>query len=423
MEILLINHSLYTGGVETLMVRMANWLVRNGHGCSILLRETFAGDLVPVLDQRVRLRIVENRWDLLAIPILHKWIWESWNLPKPDFIYTMEQNWAVVGLLVRDVFGRDAPSVATGAYHLNQFAYEYVPAKFGRLALLRQEVYDRHYLDSQKFFMSEETRIGHERFFNRSLADGWVWPLPIEIPPARSSESRSPVPYRILSVGRLTLFKTYSWYMVPILYSLRGKYPDVQWHVYGFGACERELVDHVWQDAIRDGLIVFHGSIAYQEITSAFDQAAVFIGMGTTLLEAAASGVPSIPAIVDDHDAVSWGFIDQMPYFTVGETVPGMQPGEKVAELLETLFQSSTVDIEAIVAEGKAYLDVYSIEHLMDLLQQQVTAMNCGPRLTTRFKCRYLSIRFIKLLRNLYLSFARLGQASLRHAGGDRVIH
>lgn len=423
MQLLLINHSLYTGGVETLMVRMANWLVRNGHGCSILLRDSFEGDLTKMLDSGVNLRVVANQWDLLAVPGIGQLLWNHWDLPKPDAVYTLEQNWSTIGLLVRDLFPQSPPAVATGAYHLNQFAYEGTPLKWGRMELFGQQIYDLHYRDSQKFFMSEETRIGHETFFKRGLPDGWVWPLPIEIPSGESLAGRKPVPYRILSIGRLTLFKTYSWYMVPILHSLREKYPDVSWHVYGFGGCERELVDDVWKDAIRDGLIVFHGPIAYQEIQSAFNQAAVFIGMGTTLLEAAAAGVPCIPAVVDDKDAATWGFIDQMPYFSVGETVPGTEPQRKVADLLHQLFLSSPAQVEAIITSGRNYVNAYSSDRLMNRFLEHLNELERGHRLPLMIKVRYLWIRSLKLIRNLRLSFKRRGMEPVRHPGGDRLLH
>jgi glycosyltransferase involved in cell wall biosynthesis len=244
---------------------MANWLVRHGHGCSILLRDQFEGDLCPLLDSKVKLRIVGNKWDLLAIKCIRNFIWRSFTLPKPDVIYTLEQNWSVIGLLVRDVFRKDPPSVATGAYHLNQFAYEEKLSNPGRLALLQREIYDRCYLDSQKVFMSEETRVGHVTFFNRKIVEGWIWPLPIRIPDIAELQSRKPVPGRIISIGRLTRFKSYSWYMVPILQSLQKRHSNVQWHIYGSGMCEDELIQLVWKDAIRDGLIVFHGSITHQQ--------------------------------------------------------------------------------------------------------------------------------------------------------------
>jgi glycosyltransferase involved in cell wall biosynthesis len=423
MEVLLINYCLYTGGVETLMVRMANWLVRKGHGCSILLRDTFDGDLRPLLDERVRVRTLANRWDLLAMPVVGSLLWKSWKLPRPDMIYTMEQSWSVVSLLVRDLFVNHPPKVATGAYHPRQFTYEYVPRKWGRLGLFRQKVYNLAYTDEQKFFMSEEVRAGHEEFFNRPMPDGWVWPLPIEIPPDELLSQRKPVPRRILSIGRLTRFKTYSWYMVPILYALREKYPDVQWHIHGFGAQEKELVEDVWKDAIRDGLIVFHGPIRYEDISTAFHQASVFIGMGTTLLEAAAWGVPAIPALTYDEDALSWGYIDQMPYYTCGELIPGRQPTAKVMDLICRLFGMNAKETEQLAAKGREYVNAYSMDHLMERFLEKVNELPSGEPLSASDRLRYLWIRALKFPRNLWLSLSRIGREPLRHAGGYRVMH
>lgn len=423
MHILLINHSLYTGGVETLIVRMANWLVRNNHECSILLRDTFSGDLTHLLDPEVNLRIVGNKWDCLALPVLSKMIWKSWNLPKPDIIYTMEQNWAVVGLLVRDLFPINTPSVATGAYHINQFDYEQNTKNPGRLALLQRKIYNHHYLDSQKVFMSEETRKGHEIFFSRSMPDGWVWPLPIKIPDKSDTLKRDPKPGKIISIGRLTRFKTYNWYMVPILRSLRERYPCVQWHIYGSGMCENVLVNDVWKEAIDEGLIFFHGPIPYEKMAEVFKDATAFIGMGTSVLEAAAAGVPTIPAIVDDPDAISWGFIDELPYFTVGETVPNMRPTRKVVDLLEEILESPPERISEISASGISYVSPYSEDVLMNSFIHKMMTLNKGKHLGYSERFRYIFIRLTKLVLNTNLKIKRLGKPSLRHPGGDKVIY
>lgn len=422
-EVLLINHSLYTGGVETLMVRMANWLVRHGHGCSILLRDQFEGDLTPLLDSAVKLRIVGNKWDLLAIKCIRNFIWRSFKLPKPDVIYTLEQNWSVFGLLVRDIFRKDPPSVATGAYHLNQFAYEQNLSNPGRLALLQRDIYNRCYLDSQKVFMSEETRVGHETFFRRKIVEGWIWPLPIKIPDPAELQSRKPVPGRILSIGRLTRFKSYSWYMVPILQSLRKRHSNVQWHIYGSGMCEDELIQTVWKEAIHDGLIVFHGSIPYEQIAKAFHEASVFIGMGTVLLEAAAAGVPAIPALVDDSEGLSWGLIDKMPYFTVGETIPGIKPPYKVEDLLDEVLGATSADADAIGAAGRRYVEPYCEDLLMHKFLETMNQLDRGSELPAMIRWRFMTIRVIKFFRNLALSISRVGQEPLRHPSGDRVIY
>jgi glycosyltransferase involved in cell wall biosynthesis len=423
MEILLINHSLYTGGVETLIVRMANWLARSGHGCSILLRDQFDGDLTPLLDLRVRKVVVGNAWDWLAVPIARRAVWNMWALPTPDMIYSFEKNWIVIGPLISALFPEKAPVVTTGAYHLNQFAYEDRPANPGRLMKLLEEIYDRSYPDSHKFYMSEETRIGHELHFARSISNGWIWPLPIEAVSMPLSGNISPR-FTIVSIGRLTRFKTYSWYMVPILYRLKERFPNIQWHVYGFGECQHELVETIWKKAIDDGLIVFHGRVKYELIRDVFQNATVFVGMGTTLLEAAAAGVPCIPALVDDETASSWGFIDKMPYYTVGETVPGMNPTAKVEDLIRQVLEASEEEKETIVKAGLTYVEEYSMNRLMyRFLDHMKSLEGGGPKISAWVRVRYLWIRILKLFRNIRLDLSTMGGEPIRHPGGDRLIH
>ena len=112
-----------------------------------------------------------------------------------------------------------------------------------------------------------------------------------------------------------------------------------------------------------------------------------------------------------------------MPYFTVGETIPGMDPPAKVSDLIEQLFQSSPREKEEIITAGRDYVSAYSIDVLMERLLFHAKEMNCGTKLSVRFKIRYLFIRSLKLIRNSILSFQRIGKPYLRHPSGDRLLH
>jgi hypothetical protein len=187
--------------------------------------------------------------------------------------------------------------------------------------------------------------------------------------------------------------------------------------------CEDELIQLVWKDAIRDGLIVFHGSIPYEQITKAFHEASVFVGMGTVLLEAAAAGVPAIPALVDDSEALSWGFIDKMPYFTVGETILGMNPQFKVEDLLDEVLNANAHASNAISSAGRKYIEPYSEDLLMQRFLETMVKLEPGPALPNRIRWRFIAIRVVRFFRNLALSISRVGQEPLRHPSGDRVIY
>lgn len=90
--------------------------------------------------------------------------------------------------------------------------------------------------------MSDEVKKGHEKFFQRPIDGGFIWPLPLELPDEAELEHRSADPNIIMSVGRITPFKTYNAYMVDVITELRAKHPRLKWVVYGFGPDEARLL-------------------------------------------------------------------------------------------------------------------------------------------------------------------------------------
>ena len=379
MEILIYNHSLYTAGVETLIVRMANWLVDNGHGCTVVLRHTFDGDLCPLLRPEVNLRCVGNSWELLAIPGLRQLIWNHAELPTPDVVYTLEQCWATAGLLIRDLFPPGRTTAITGAYHPNQFCYEGRPAKEGKVQKLRQVAYDRYYPDRTKFFMSDEVKEGHEKFFQRPINGGFIWPLPLELPDEAALEHRSAEPNIIMSVGRLTPFKTYNTYMVHVITELRAKYPRLKWVVYGFGPDESRLLDGPWKSLIQSGALEFRGLVPYHELRVALSSAKAFIGMGTALLEAGALGVPSVPAIVYDEEAKTYGYLTDLPYYTCGEILPSGLPQRHVSRVLDDVLSMNADQYSQLCRQHREYMEGYSIQKVMQNWLDQLAKLRQEP--------------------------------------------
>jgi hypothetical protein len=145
--------------------------------------------------------------------------------------------------------------------------------------------------------------------------------------------------------------------------------------------------------------------------------------MGTVLLEAAAAGVPAIPALVDDSEGLSWGFIEKMPYFTVGETIPGVSPPYKVEDLLDEVLTANAADSDAIGSAGRRYVEPYCEDLVMRRFLEKMNQLDRGSELPAMIRWRFIAIRIVRFFRNLILSISRFGQEPLRHPSGDRVIY
>lgn len=151
---------------------------------------------------------------------------------------------------------------------------------------------------------------------------------------------------RIVSIGRLEHFKTYNLTMLDVVRRLRQRGLNVLWEVYGSGPLQGRMAETARDYNISDA-VSFCGDINYDEIPRALNQAFAFVGSGLSVMEAAAMGVPSIPAIEYSQQPRAFGFISDISGDSFFE--PGISDTEyDIADLLRDLAQKSASEYEAL---------------------------------------------------------------------------
>jgi glycosyltransferase involved in cell wall biosynthesis len=151
---------------------------------------------------------------------------------------------------------------------------------------------------------------------------------------------------RIVSIGRLEHFKTYNLTMLDVVRRLRQDGLNVHWEVYGSGPLQGKMAETARDYDIADA-VSFRGDINYDEIPRALSQAFGFVGSGLSVMEAAAMGVPSIPAIEYSQQPRTFGFISDIAGDSFFE--PGIYDTEyDIADLLRELALKSELQYEAL---------------------------------------------------------------------------
>ena len=93
--------------------------------------------------------------------------------------------------------------------------------------------------------------------------------------------------------------------------------------------------------------IYAHGEISYQDFSKVLEDAFLFIGLGTALVEAASCKVPCLQAIEMDQHAESYGFFHDSIGFNVGEKNLN-QPRYKIVDLLVEFINITPVEYKEI---------------------------------------------------------------------------
>jgi glycosyltransferase involved in cell wall biosynthesis len=166
--------------------------------------------------------------------------------------------------------------------------------------------------------MNEGCLEGHREKFGYKLESSVLVPLPMVIPEAVRIPPDD-TECIILTVARLVEMKGYVEGLIKDFADIaRASKVPCRLLVVGDGPLRPEFE----RTARRTGLghrIEFIGSVPYAELYAYYARAHVYVGMGTTLLEAAAAGVPAIIATAFTARFITPGLFGQVSGLGLGE--------------------------------------------------------------------------------------------------------
>ena len=284
-----------------MIVRMARTLREKGHE-PVFVR--FNQKPVALLEEISRYANIVLIDDLLSKDRARK-------IGAIDAIYCYTED-----TLVRMLYHSGVPSrrIVFGIYHPRQY---HVAVRFGDSfmnQLFRRifAVYPRRNI----VFMNEEVRRACEGNLHMDMAGANILPLPVDVgggpPVSRSRNGR-----RIVSIGRLVEFKNYHAPVIEFVARQRAEGLPFEYHIYGEGPMRPRIEAIIAEHGARE-FVTLHGTLPYEDLPSVLFDAAVMIGMGTAMIEAAARGVPVIAAI-DMQPILCHGWFHQTTGYCVGE--------------------------------------------------------------------------------------------------------
>jgi glycosyltransferase involved in cell wall biosynthesis len=291
MRILFVHEQLGTGGIETLILRWCRELRQQGHTPIVAVRTEGKGSLAPQVRRYADIAYLRH----LTIPLLTGFrvgvnSFRAYTRSGVDVVYCMDPSM----LLVATQLAARCPGakLVAGVYHPAAYCFR------GNLLTPEQELTRDlfHSLPVENvFFMNEAVRAAHERFLARDFQRSTIVPLAVDVDRFLQLK-RQPSRHRVVSVGRLVDFKCYTFPTIDVVLSLNAEGHDFVYDIYGSGP-ERSRLERYVKARGAATVVKLHGAVPYEALESAFVEAFAFVGMGTALVESAASGVPSLVAI------------------------------------------------------------------------------------------------------------------------------
>ncbi|MGE1155980.1 hypothetical protein [Pseudomonas kitaguniensis] len=194
----------------------------------------------------------------------------------------------------------------------------------------------------------------------RDVSQVNVFPLGVDV--ARSdqksnfSEGKS---LKIVSIGRLTNFKTYNLWMIDVVASLAAKGYEVTYDIFGRGDIEAEVTEKVRSS---DAPVFLKGTLKYSEFSHVVSEYDLFVGSGTAIIEASALGVPAIIGIESIPQAETYGYFSNISGFTYNELGLNL-PLLDVGNLIEEFASLSLEQKQQLGVRHTAKAELFSMEH------------------------------------------------------------
>ena len=144
------------------------------------------------------------------------------------------------------------------------------------------------------------------------------------------------------------------------------------------------------------------GKLDYEKIYQVLEDAFMFVGMGTTIIEASSIGVPSLQAIDSEKRTVTYGFFSKLTGFCIGEIIPELpliNMKDSIIELSKKneieyqelcrahVFRANTFNIDVVI---KQYYSFFS--NASNVLNLRISNFNqiTAKLLRQVFKAKFL---------------------------------
>lgn len=300
------------GGIESYYIRMFRWAKEHNYKNMLLLpKGKSVADAweLDIQESKIQKGFYNNRYLTFSIK------------DEKDKKIIFNQNSEVMAIAA-DLFSYIKLQQIKHKYQIKNMKiifYVFLPefCRASKKKIINLPYYSviKKLFDSGMTFMDEETLNFCENFYKCKLDHEKIVRLGLEINAISEKNIIQRVnsrkeEFNILTITRLDFpFKSYVLGLIDTYKKLKKNYPTVKLLIIGDGNGRVQLqkkIDNIEADQRKD--IILLGSVPYNNLKEYFEKAHLYIGMGTTLLDAGTTGLPGIIAKAHNENALTTGF-------------------------------------------------------------------------------------------------------------------
>jgi len=368
LKIIFINKSFQLGGTETLILRMALWCAQKDISVSIFCENMTVEIRNSLVNDNINIVYLKKLDDKEIKTKLEEYD-DSYKLN----IYSFDFN-AFMQI-------ENARKKINSSLNIDTYLYVVHPnclIKTGRLKIpFIKEIYVSFYKsiiikllkNNNVLFMDEQTIEATQNYYNIIINEDAkkIIRLPMfiqKVSPNIFKEKYKKDTFNILTIARAEFpFKGYLIGLIDDYEKLKKTYEYLCLSIISYGEGEEIIRDKIARmpiDIQKDIKLI--GKIPYEMLNNYFDEANLYIGMGTTVLDAANNGVPSIVTAFNTHECITTGYFWQN-VDNLGYCEEKMLPCKELIK--EVVSMSLEEYIEMCRNNYKYFEEMYNIDYIM----------------------------------------------------------
>lgn len=392
-ELFLVYGSLRTGGIETLIIRMANYFVSEGVRINVCCSAN--GEFQALLDSKVNVVIYKETVDLIkTINALDHTKYTGSRV----LVMSFDPISAARALKVEMALSKTLlVTHVSGVFHPR--AYFMTGERKDRIFL--NYLLARAIGKDRLFFMNKECRESHSIKWGADFSSSPIIALPINCFYA-SWKPSGKAKVRVVSVGRLVDFKAYNLGAARIVRDSLDRGIEVTWDIFGDGPLCNSIEAEIEVSGMAN-YVQLMGPLDYNDFSTTVADYDFFIGMGTAALEAAMVGIPTICATVDEASRC-YGYLHELPFGNLGE-LQAYPPNVGITDLIQSYSLSNQEYKRQLSMSGRAVAEKYGMPQFVEAIRYMLDIGNAPPpkfnkRIIAELYCLATESVVVKILRH-----------------------
>lgn len=325
------------GGIETLIIRMGKWLQKQGYSSMVITDSEREED-------KILLKELEGIMPIYRVPFrgFHKiCTWNDWKLSPNDALKLVVFSYPAY--LIADEIRRQIPGSQILFYDPHQYGLIlefYVNHSVLKKAahIWAKNLVKRMEAQHELAYMDGLCMERTARTYGCSSRPDLVIPLAMKIEEFNEQkiiEKYKRESFHILTIARMEFpFKGYVIGLIDVFERLCKEYSNLHLDLIGDGSNGKQLKKRM--DSLEPAVkkrVDWHGNVPYHDLDSYFHKAKLYIGMGTTVLDAANHGVVSLPVGSYTYRCKGYGFLYEDP-MNLGGIGGRTEIAEKIRQVL-----------------------------------------------------------------------------------------